>query len=246
MAEETLLLLKNLRTPGYTGDLAAYQKAGGHQAWEKALTAMKAAEVIEVVKASGLRGRGGAVDGPFGLMPKYGDLRWEGLSYDRESYGRITDIGKADVEREVQGVREWYAKFGEHLPKALAAQLENLTQRGAAMAESWRAGRSGRGGQAPGGRAPARRGGRDRLRRARRQPQAAPARRGRLRGGGRAPVLPAAAAVHGQRGHGGLPGGAPLRGGPVRRSHAGGLPQPAPVSRPARTAPPLPVWRSME
>jgi phosphoenolpyruvate carboxykinase (GTP) len=87
-----------------------------------------------------VRGRAGAVDGPFGLMPKYEDLRWDGLSFDRESYGRITDIGKADVQREVEGVREWYAKFGDHLPKALAAQLDTLAQRVAAMPEEWHAG----------------------------------------------------------------------------------------------------------
>src|SRR5574341_321720 len=83
--------------------------------------------------------RAGAVDGPFGLMPRYQDLRWEGLSYDRESYGRITDIGRADAQREVEGVREWYAKFGDHLPKQLAEQLEALAKRAAAMPESWRA-----------------------------------------------------------------------------------------------------------
>ena len=87
-----------------------------------------------------IHGRAGAVDGPFGLMPRYDDLRWEGLSYARESYARITDIGKADVQGEVGGVREWYAKFGEHLPKALAAQLEDLAKRGAAMPDSWRTG----------------------------------------------------------------------------------------------------------
>ncbi len=87
-----------------------------------------------------VRGRAGAVDGPFGLMPKYEDLRWDGLTYDRESYGRITDIGKTDAQREVDGVREWYTKFGERLPKELAAQLESLAQRVAAMPETWRAG----------------------------------------------------------------------------------------------------------
>ncbi len=60
MAQETLLLLKNMRTPGYTGDLSAYQKAGGSKAWEKVLGGMKPAQVIEAVKASALRGRGGA------------------------------------------------------------------------------------------------------------------------------------------------------------------------------------------
>ena len=60
MAEEKLLLLKNIRTQGYTGDLAAYQKTGGYQALEKSLKSMQPADVIELVKASGLRGRGGA------------------------------------------------------------------------------------------------------------------------------------------------------------------------------------------
>ena len=76
MAEEKLLLLKNIRTPGYKGDLAAYQKAGGHEALKKVLGSMKPADVIEVIKASGLRGRGGA-GFPCGMkwsfMPPPGD-----------------------------------------------------------------------------------------------------------------------------------------------------------------------------
>jgi len=59
MAEERLMLLKNIRTPDYTGDLKAYRAAGGYTALPKAL-AMKPAELVELVKASGLRGRGGA------------------------------------------------------------------------------------------------------------------------------------------------------------------------------------------
>jgi NADH-quinone oxidoreductase subunit F len=59
MAEERILLLKNIRTPGYKGDLKAYQAAGGYTALPKVL-AMKPGELVEIVKASGLRGRGGA------------------------------------------------------------------------------------------------------------------------------------------------------------------------------------------
>jgi NADH-quinone oxidoreductase subunit F len=59
MADERILLLKNIRTPGYTGDLKAYQAAGGYTALPKAL-AMKPGELVDLVKASGLRGRGGA------------------------------------------------------------------------------------------------------------------------------------------------------------------------------------------
>lgn len=76
MAEEKLLLLKNIRQEGYAGDLAAYRKAGGYAAWKKVMGGMKPEEVIEQVKASGLRGRGGA-GFPCGLkwsfMPPPGD-----------------------------------------------------------------------------------------------------------------------------------------------------------------------------
>jgi NADH-quinone oxidoreductase subunit F len=60
MAQETLLLLKNIRKPGYKGDLKAYRETGGFKALEKALKSMKPEQVTEAVKASGLRGRGGA------------------------------------------------------------------------------------------------------------------------------------------------------------------------------------------
>jgi NADH-quinone oxidoreductase subunit F len=60
MAEEKLLLLKNIRTPGYAGTLADYEKSGGYKAWKKVLGGMEAKEVIDAVKSSSLRGRGGA------------------------------------------------------------------------------------------------------------------------------------------------------------------------------------------
>ncbi len=60
MAEEKLLLLKNIRQEGYRGDYASYKKNGGGAALQKALTKMTPGEVIETVKESGLRGRGGA------------------------------------------------------------------------------------------------------------------------------------------------------------------------------------------
>ncbi|HLG21850.1 MAG TPA: NADH-quinone oxidoreductase subunit NuoF [Candidatus Manganitrophaceae bacterium] len=54
------ILLRNMEQPGYTGSLADYQKAGGYKALEKVLKGIPPAELIEMVKKSGLRGRGGA------------------------------------------------------------------------------------------------------------------------------------------------------------------------------------------
>ena len=46
--------------PGYGGTLDEYTAHGGYQALHKVLKEMQPAEVVEAVKRSGLRGRGGA------------------------------------------------------------------------------------------------------------------------------------------------------------------------------------------
>src|SRR6185503_19387253 len=71
MPQEYKLVLKHADTPGYTNDLACYQRHGGYDALRKALATpareladgkkLSAAEQIrDEVKLSGLRGRGGA------------------------------------------------------------------------------------------------------------------------------------------------------------------------------------------
>jgi len=67
------LLTRRLADPGYDGSLAACRAAGGWRQFERVVTSMSPEEVVETVKASGLRGRGGA-GFPTGLkwsfMPK--------------------------------------------------------------------------------------------------------------------------------------------------------------------------------
>jgi NADH-quinone oxidoreductase subunit F len=53
------LLLRNIDVPD-SHMLATYQSRGGYAAWRKVVQSMKPAQLIEEVKASGLRGRGGA------------------------------------------------------------------------------------------------------------------------------------------------------------------------------------------
>ena len=54
------IVTRNFDVPGYTGSLAEYVRQGGYQALPKALREYQPADLIELVKASGLRGRGGA------------------------------------------------------------------------------------------------------------------------------------------------------------------------------------------
>ncbi len=59
MAEETLVLFKNIRNPKYNKSLEGYKKTGGYQTLKKVF-GMKPKEVVQTVKDSGVRGRGGA------------------------------------------------------------------------------------------------------------------------------------------------------------------------------------------
>src|SRR5437870_11292505 len=60
MAQHEKILLKNMETPGYTGSLADYERTGGYKALKKVLGKIPPTEVTDMVKKSGLRGRGGA------------------------------------------------------------------------------------------------------------------------------------------------------------------------------------------
>jgi NADH-quinone oxidoreductase subunit F len=73
MPRHEKILLKNMETPGYTGSLADYERAGGYQALRKIVGKVPPAEITETVKKSGLRGRGGAgfpTGVKWGFLPK--------------------------------------------------------------------------------------------------------------------------------------------------------------------------------
>ncbi len=75
--------------------LGVYEKVGGYQAWRKALTTMQPAEVTGEVKASGLRGRGGA-GFPTGtkwgfLPPPDGGPRYVVVNADESEPGTAKD-----------------------------------------------------------------------------------------------------------------------------------------------------------
>jgi len=53
------ILLRNIDVPDFHR-LATYESAGGYRSWRRVVENMKPAELIDEVKASGLRGRGGA------------------------------------------------------------------------------------------------------------------------------------------------------------------------------------------
>ncbi len=60
MADTEKVLTKNMQNPEYKGSCTEYESLGGYQAFRKVVGKIAPAEIIETVKQSGLRGRGGA------------------------------------------------------------------------------------------------------------------------------------------------------------------------------------------
>ena len=75
----THILLRHREIPEIN-QLSVYQKNGGLAAFKNAVTTMKTTEVIDVVKNSGLRGRGGA-GFPTGMKWSFADNK----NYGRQS-----------------------------------------------------------------------------------------------------------------------------------------------------------------
>jgi NADH-quinone oxidoreductase subunit F len=89
--------------PGRTEPLSLeeYQAEGGYAGWKKALTSMTPDQVIEVVKASGLRGRGGAgfpTGTKWSFIPKAPGAKYVAVNADESEPGTFKDRELMEVE----------------------------------------------------------------------------------------------------------------------------------------------------
>src|SRR5918911_4769354 len=92
-----------LTHPGRTApvSLKEYQAEGGYEAWHKALTSMTPDQVVEEVKASGLRGRGGAgfpTGNKWSFIPKAAGAKYVAVNADESEPGTFKDRELMEVE----------------------------------------------------------------------------------------------------------------------------------------------------
>ncbi len=81
--------------------LKEYRAEGGYRGWEKALKQMTPDQVIEEVKASGLRGRGGAgfpAGNKWGFIPKIPGPKYVAVNADESEPGTFKDRQLIEVE----------------------------------------------------------------------------------------------------------------------------------------------------
>jgi NADH-quinone oxidoreductase subunit F len=100
-----------LTHPGRTTpvSLEEYQADEGYGGWKKALTTMTPDQVVEEVKASGLRGRGGAgfpTGNKWGFIPKAPGAKYVAVNADESEPGTFKDRELMEVEphRVLEGV----------------------------------------------------------------------------------------------------------------------------------------------
>ena len=74
-------------------------------------------------------GKADAVETPIGYEPKAEDINIEGLDLSIETLKNLLAVDVSLWKEEAKGIHEFYAKFGDKLPKELKAELADLEKR---------------------------------------------------------------------------------------------------------------------
>jgi phosphoenolpyruvate carboxykinase (GTP) len=74
-------------------------------------------------------GEAEATDTPIGLVPGTGDIDIDGLDVTKDDMAELLRVDTAEWRAEVPSIREHYAQFGDRLPDALTAEVDDLDKR---------------------------------------------------------------------------------------------------------------------
>jgi phosphoenolpyruvate carboxykinase (GTP) len=74
-------------------------------------------------------GKADAQETPIGLVPTAQSLTLDGLKISRDAVEQLLRVDAADWTAELDGVKEFFAKFGDRLPQAMHAEVEQVAKR---------------------------------------------------------------------------------------------------------------------
>jgi len=83
------------------------------------------------------RGHARAVESPIGWMPHHADIHWAGIDFPREKFDQIMEVHKDIALQEAKEQAEFFAKFGERLPKEMELHRQMLIARLERSPETW-------------------------------------------------------------------------------------------------------------
>jgi phosphoenolpyruvate carboxykinase (GTP) len=81
-----------------------------------------------------------AAESPFGSMPHYEDLNWNGLEFSKDQFRQITDINRAEAQAEAEDQKTLFGEFGSRLPGELEKERQALAARLKDAPAVWTAG----------------------------------------------------------------------------------------------------------
>ena len=86
-----------------------------------------------------VNGKEDAAESPFGYMPSYQDINWQGLDdFAAETFNEIMDIDREAGKREVEELKGYFEIFEDRLPEEMEVQRQAFAERLDAAPEVWR------------------------------------------------------------------------------------------------------------
>jgi phosphoenolpyruvate carboxykinase (GTP) len=68
-------------------------------------------------------------ESPFGYMPHYQDLNWQGLAFPQERFAKIMSIDPKEARNEALDQQELFDRFGNRLPEEFEEERQGLLRR---------------------------------------------------------------------------------------------------------------------
>ncbi len=84
-----------------------------------------------------VRGRAHAVESPIGWMPRFEDIRWEGMEFPASTFYELMAVGRDAGHAEARSQEEHFDKFFDRLPKEFIFERELLRSRLWRSPERW-------------------------------------------------------------------------------------------------------------
>jgi phosphoenolpyruvate carboxykinase (GTP) len=85
-----------------------------------------------------VQGRADAVEGPFGYMPRFADLKWDGLPYDKAKFQQLMEVDRDKAMAELFDQEGFFARFGERMPTGITKQWSQMRERIEKAQPVWR------------------------------------------------------------------------------------------------------------
>ncbi|HET9134459.1 MAG TPA: phosphoenolpyruvate carboxykinase (GTP) [Gemmatimonadales bacterium] len=85
-----------------------------------------------------VRGRAAGIESPIGWMPRYEDLRWDGLDFPKETFLQLMEVDREQWKHELLGHRELFEKLYDRLPQEFMYMRELILSALWRSPEHWR------------------------------------------------------------------------------------------------------------